>query len=843
MSLNNTTKLDAKTPLTFLSKTLEYNQQEHSISLHLPSSYYMKLLKMYGMEEAKATSTLAHQLCQSEGPRNKGNKTLALSRQKLYRTAVGQLLWATPVRPDISFAVKELSRSLQAPTRQDEQQLKQVLRYLKGTLHFSTSLQPPRKRVIERASSIHIQACFDSALEGSKQTKKSTSGATLSLWGVPLAASSRTQASQASSTAEAELLNYAMGMAVQDSLHLKILLQEMQLSQLAKSSSLQSTQTAPVARLLASKLGLSKKSRHVQLRCLFKQDPIANGQLQLSKIPAEKNQATVLTKHLSASTLHRLLPKLGVRTRAADSKDLLPMVSEEVLASSREEKSSFFIGMMAQQLVTAQLVPPSVASRACQDSSLQKHFQESSFQEHSQEAASRDGQGSSLQEHDQEEVQSLKASQRTVSRSSFATLLCATIFAVASFTNFKFYSLLLYFFEQRVSRSAFWPRASRTPTSSSASKSLSATSLQRKRPTTWWMPRVLVIIFFSFLGDTALNLPVELVCYRCILFQNQLLDELPYLQHQRSSCRRAWPASSRVSLSRCFLHIELPTYQLAGWSSFQQGSWRQRSLQNRSQKSLKSTMMSLQTGTQSLKSSKQTLKLRTKSLQSTAKSLKSRPTSLKRRNKELEEQQAGLAIALIKTALLQLAEEEKELDFNMMIGEEACKSFRQMASTQLPQQEVKGAWLAQLASEQQLIIGSLNIGFDNFIVKYAAFKKNEELSHSFSESSLSENSLQTSLAKSMQWPSLFSKSSTRLMAHQLLQHESALGSQDPRACTAAFQRPCWQHNDSLLASQHKVLEQQLSQELMKRVLQLQLCKGPSGRMACSFPIACSVEKP
>ena len=54
-------------------------------------------------------------------------------------------------------------------------------------------------------------------------------------------------------------------------------------------------------------------------------DLIANGQLQLSKISAGKNRATGLTKHLSASTLHKLLPKLGVVTRAADSKDLLTM--------------------------------------------------------------------------------------------------------------------------------------------------------------------------------------------------------------------------------------------------------------------------------------------------------------------------------------------------------------------------------------------------------------------------------------------------------------------------------------------------------------------------------------
>ena len=104
-----------------MNKTLEYNNQDHSISLHLPPSFYTQLFKMYGLEKAKATSTTGDELGQ-EGPRV--YKTLAPARQKLYKTAVGQLLWATPVRPDISFAVQQLSRSLKAPTHIKEKQLK-----------------------------------------------------------------------------------------------------------------------------------------------------------------------------------------------------------------------------------------------------------------------------------------------------------------------------------------------------------------------------------------------------------------------------------------------------------------------------------------------------------------------------------------------------------------------------------------------------------------------------------------------------------------------------------------------------------------------------------------------
>ena len=229
--------------------------------------------------------------------------------------------------------------------------------------------------MIERASSIQIQACFDSAWARSPQTKKPTSGATLSLWGVPLAASSRTQATSALSTAEAEL--YAMGMAINDALHLKSLLQEMKLSQLAKPVELTVCADSSSGKALASKLGLTRKSKHVQLRYMFIQDLLATGQLQLSKIPAGKNHAAMLAKHLPASTLHKLLPKLGVRTRAAASKDLLSVFSLEVLAS-RDEPCSFFIGMMAEQPASAQLVASSLSSRACEGSSLQEHSQEGS---------------------------------------------------------------------------------------------------------------------------------------------------------------------------------------------------------------------------------------------------------------------------------------------------------------------------------------------------------------------------------------------------------------------------------------------------------------------------------
>ena len=345
--LKHQRKLDAKTPLTFLGKLVEYNAQEHSISLHLPTAYYLKLFKLYGMEQAKPSSTTGDKLGLSDDPGDPINQPLDPARHKLYRTAVGKLLWATPVRPDVSFAVKELSRSLQSPTQQNEKQLKHVLRYLKGSLQYTTCLRPPRKRVVEQASTIVIQAFADSDWAGCTKTRRSTSGASLCLWGVTLATSSRTQATQALSSAEAEL--YAMGMAIQDALHLQSLLQELKLTQLAKPFELTVYTDSSSGKALASKLGLTRKSKHVQLRFLFMQDLVASGQLKLSRVPSERNPADVLTKYLQAFTLQKLLPKLGVMTRAVDSKDLLSVISFDGRVSSQPPTSSFFIGMLAEQ--------------------------------------------------------------------------------------------------------------------------------------------------------------------------------------------------------------------------------------------------------------------------------------------------------------------------------------------------------------------------------------------------------------------------------------------------------------------------------------------------------------
>ena len=146
------------------------------------------------------------------------------------------------------------------------------------------------------------------------------------------------------------------------------------------------------------------------------------GQLRLRKIPASKNPAAMLTQHLPASSLPKLLSKLGVRIGAAYSKDLLSVLNLETFASPNKASSSFFIVMMAKH----------PDSSACCIS-----------------VASNSLSSNSLQQPTREAVSNLQSSQRTFSLSSFwsyffvIALLCAATYVFYNLVSFQMYGLFL----------------------------------------------------------------------------------------------------------------------------------------------------------------------------------------------------------------------------------------------------------------------------------------------------------------------------------------------------------------------------------------------------------------
>ena len=223
--LEQTTKLDQDTPATFLSKNLEYNASSHSISLSLPTTFYMELLQRHDLEDVEPISSLEEQELSQQDASKQNNSALDADRQELYKRTVGDLVWATTCRPDLSFEVHQLTQSLTTPTREQERQLQRVLRYIKGTLHYTLSLHPTNKRAEEKAQSLELLAFSASSWT---EACRSTSTAYLTLWGVPLIASCRTRCAYKQADAELASVRLALGLAS----HTKSLLQHLGVDQL-----------------------------------------------------------------------------------------------------------------------------------------------------------------------------------------------------------------------------------------------------------------------------------------------------------------------------------------------------------------------------------------------------------------------------------------------------------------------------------------------------------------------------------------------------------------------------------------------------------------------------------
>ena len=319
-TLTTTQQLEHNKPMIFQDKILELNQADRTISLYLPNAFYSNLVSRYSLEEEEATSTPTQKL--DKRPPRSQSTSLDGQRSQLYKQTVEELLWSSNLRPDTSFAVNQLSQSFMHPTERDEEQLRSLLKYMHATQHLCVSLGVPRRW--KKAKQLELLAFSTSWSEGCR----STTCACLSFMGMLCATSMITQATS-KATAELASVRLATNLAF----HTKSLLQDLQL---AEPLSFRVLTRGPVTQ----KLGLSKKHRHIELSSQL-------GQFQLSKVQPQQNLAEQMTNTHEACALHRLLPKLEMHTRVAETTALLTVRGKERAFLSRS-LGSFFIGVVSR---------------------------------------------------------------------------------------------------------------------------------------------------------------------------------------------------------------------------------------------------------------------------------------------------------------------------------------------------------------------------------------------------------------------------------------------------------------------------------------------------------------
>ena len=161
----------------------------------------------------------------------------------------------TYTRPDISYATKELARSLTQPTTLDQQKFKDLLRYIRGTQYYRFYVRPS-VRTMDATPDLSV--FVDSDWAGCAATRKSTSGSVKKFMGSTIHFGSRAQATIALSSAEAEL--DAINTGATESLFIRNILQE---ALNTKKVSIGIHTGSSSWKSMATRMGLSKKAKHI----------------------------------------------------------------------------------------------------------------------------------------------------------------------------------------------------------------------------------------------------------------------------------------------------------------------------------------------------------------------------------------------------------------------------------------------------------------------------------------------------------------------------------------------------------------------------------------------------
>jgi hypothetical protein len=224
---------------------------------------------------------------------------------KNYPKLVGALLYlSTCTRPDLSFAVYQLTRFMSAPRMAHYKALKRVLRYLKGTVNFGLHYTKNKNAFCK------LVGFSDADWAGDKTTRKSTTGYVFMICMGAISWKATGQGSVALSSAEAELV--ALAKTVQHALWLLRLAETMGFN--FQPMTINEDNQATIA-IVNGDTKSSERTKHIGVKYFFVREEIQDGKIKVKYIETTEQSADIFTKALVGASFQRLRTNLGVRRK------------------------------------------------------------------------------------------------------------------------------------------------------------------------------------------------------------------------------------------------------------------------------------------------------------------------------------------------------------------------------------------------------------------------------------------------------------------------------------------------------------------------------------------------
>ena len=273
---------------------IQVDQQEGRTTL-CQSSYTLKILEQAGMSGCNS----CHVPMENRLRLTKNDKSAHVDKTK-YRSIIGSLRYLVNTRPDIAYVVGIVSRYMEEPRGGHWTAVKQILRYLAGTVHFGVVY----KKLVSTSSLVGYS---DSDLAGDIDDRKSTSGSVFLLGSSLVTWMSQKQRVVALSSCEAEYI--ASANAACQGIWLSRLLGELLGIQAPKVKLLVDNKAAIA---LSKNLVHHDRSKHIDTRYHFIRDCVERGEVDIDHVSTNDQLADILTKALGQVRFVELRKQLGV---------------------------------------------------------------------------------------------------------------------------------------------------------------------------------------------------------------------------------------------------------------------------------------------------------------------------------------------------------------------------------------------------------------------------------------------------------------------------------------------------------------------------------------------------
>ena len=238
-----------------------------------------------------------------------------------YRAVCARINFLALDRPDLMYSAKEGSRAMSQPKQGDWQRLKRIGRYLVGQprLIVKYRWQDSYKEITGTTQA--VLGFSDSDWAGCPKSRRSTSGGSIMLGSHWIKSWSRTQATVALSSGEAEL--YAMIKASSEVLGVQSLMKDWGIK---LSGQILGDASACLGVIRRQGLG---KLRHVNTSYLWVQEKAANKELVYDKVLGAWNPADLMTKYLNLPDIEKHMKTMELYFQGGRAESAPQVVSSE----------------------------------------------------------------------------------------------------------------------------------------------------------------------------------------------------------------------------------------------------------------------------------------------------------------------------------------------------------------------------------------------------------------------------------------------------------------------------------------------------------------------------------